>query len=157
MYYLSSYKCSYVTHLSYFRLETGSYVLIFVLSRVCEESDVEMQWLQSKKKCSYDHVEFRTLPKVWNVRKWMLITSHLWLYSTLVWKRTILWWFEASRSLCPRMISCSFQARSALRQKSRTVADRTCPALIAPDVIFVISHVERRSSSRESRWSIYQT
>ena len=39
---------------SYFRLETGSYVLIFVLSRVCEEYDVEIQWLQSKKKFSYD-------------------------------------------------------------------------------------------------------
>ena len=39
---------------SYFRLETGSYVLIFVLSRVCEENDVEIQWLQSKKKFSYD-------------------------------------------------------------------------------------------------------
>ena len=38
---------------SYFRLETGSYVLIFVLSRVCEENDVEIQWLQSKKKFSY--------------------------------------------------------------------------------------------------------
>ena len=35
---------------SYFRLETGSYVLIFVLSRVCEENDVEIQWLQSKNK-----------------------------------------------------------------------------------------------------------
>ena len=32
--------------ISYFRLETGSYVLIFVLSRVCEENDVEIQWLQ---------------------------------------------------------------------------------------------------------------
>ena len=35
---------------SYFRLETGSYVLIFVLSRVCEENDVENQWLQIKQK-----------------------------------------------------------------------------------------------------------
>ena len=38
---------------SYFRLETGSYVLIFVLLRVCEKNDVETQWLQSKKKFSY--------------------------------------------------------------------------------------------------------
>ena len=43
---------------SYFRLETGSYVLIFVLSGVCEEND-EIQWLQSKKKFSYD-IKFRT-------------------------------------------------------------------------------------------------
>ena len=35
---------------SYFRLETGSYVLIFILLRVFEENDVEIQWLQSKKK-----------------------------------------------------------------------------------------------------------
>ena len=34
---------------SYFWLVTGSYELIFVLSRVCEENDVESQWLQSKK------------------------------------------------------------------------------------------------------------
>ena len=47
---------------SYFRLETGSYVLIFVLSRVCEENDVEIQWLQSKKKFSYD-IKFRTFQK----------------------------------------------------------------------------------------------
>ena len=47
---------------SYFRLETGSDVLIFVLSRVCEENDVEMQWLQSKKKFSYD-IKFRTFQK----------------------------------------------------------------------------------------------
>ena len=53
---------------SYFRLETGSYVLIFVLSRVCEENDVEIQWLQSKKKFSYD-IKFRTFSKVRNVRK----------------------------------------------------------------------------------------
>ena len=53
---------------SYFRLETGSYVLIFVLSRVCEENDVETQWLQSKKKFSYD-IKFRTFSKVRNVRK----------------------------------------------------------------------------------------
>ena len=53
---------------SYFRLETGSYVLIFVLSRVCEEYDVEIQWLQSKKKFSYD-IKFRTFSKVRNVRK----------------------------------------------------------------------------------------
>ena len=53
---------------SYFRLETGSYVLIFVLSRVCEENDVEIQWLQGKKKFSYD-IKFRTFSKVWNVRK----------------------------------------------------------------------------------------
>ena len=49
-------------------LETGSYVLIFVLSRVCEENDVEIQWLQSKKKFSYD-IKFRTFSKVRNVRK----------------------------------------------------------------------------------------
>ena len=53
---------------SYFRLETGSYVLIFVLSRVCEENDVEIQWLQSKNKFSYD-INFRTFSKVRNVRK----------------------------------------------------------------------------------------
>ena len=53
---------------SYFRLETGPYVLIFVLSRVCEENDVEIQWLQSKKKFSYD-IKFRTFSKVQNVRK----------------------------------------------------------------------------------------
>ena len=53
---------------SYFRLETGSYVLIFVLSRVCEENDVEIQWLQSKKKFS-DDIKFRTFSKVRNVRK----------------------------------------------------------------------------------------
>ena len=53
---------------SYFRLETGSYVLIFVLSRVCEENDVEIQWLQSKKKFSYD-IKCRTFSKVRNVRK----------------------------------------------------------------------------------------
>ena len=52
---------------SYFRLETGSYVLIFVPSRVCEEKDVEIQWLQSKKKFSYD-IKFRTFSKVRNVR-----------------------------------------------------------------------------------------
>ena len=53
---------------SYFRLETGSYVLVFVLSGVCEENDVEIQWLQSKKKFSYD-IKFRTFSKVRNVRK----------------------------------------------------------------------------------------
>ena len=53
---------------SYFRLETGSYVLIFVLSRVCEENDVGIQWLQSKKNFSYD-IKFRTFSKVRNVRK----------------------------------------------------------------------------------------
>ena len=47
---------------SYFRLETGSYVLIFVLSRVCEENDVEIQWLQRKKKFSYN-IKFRTFQK----------------------------------------------------------------------------------------------
>ena len=51
-----------------FRLETGWYILIFVLSRVCEEYDVEIQWLQSKKKFSYD-IKFRTFSKVRNVRK----------------------------------------------------------------------------------------
>ena len=58
----------YLSLFSYFRLETGSYVLIFVLSRVCEENDVEIQWLQSKKKFSYD-IKFRTFSKVRNVRK----------------------------------------------------------------------------------------
>ena len=53
---------------SYFWLETGSYALIFVLSRVCEENDVEIQWLQSKKKFSYN-IKFRTFSKVRNVRK----------------------------------------------------------------------------------------
>ena len=53
---------------SYFRLETGSYVLIFVLLRVCEENDVEIQWLQSRKNLSYD-IKFRTFSKVRNVRK----------------------------------------------------------------------------------------
>ena len=64
---------------SYFRLETGSYVLIFVLSRVCEENDVEIQWLQSKKKFSYD-IKFRTFSKVRNVRKYIPY-ENLWLYS----------------------------------------------------------------------------
>ena len=41
---------------------------IFVLSRVCEENDVEIQRLQSKKKFSYD-IKFRTFSKVRNVRK----------------------------------------------------------------------------------------
>ena len=54
---------SFVRYLfSYFRLETGSCVLIFVLSRVCEENDVEIQWLQSKKKFSYD-IKFHTFQK----------------------------------------------------------------------------------------------
>ena len=44
------------------RLETGSYVLIFVLSRVCEENDVEIQWLQSKKKFSYNREVLQTEP-----------------------------------------------------------------------------------------------
>ena len=35
---------------SYFRLETDSYVLIFALSRVCEENDVEIQWLKKAKR-----------------------------------------------------------------------------------------------------------
>ena len=73
---LSNFKWKYTVKLqifvrylfSYFRLETGSYVLIFVLPRVCEENYVEIQWLQSKKKFSYD-IKFRTFSKVRNVRK----------------------------------------------------------------------------------------
>ena len=59
---------------SYFRLETGSYILniIFVLSRVCEENDIEIQWLQSKKKFSYD-IKFCTFSKVRNVRKFVTV------------------------------------------------------------------------------------
>ena len=48
-----------------FVLSTSNWFVrtIFVLSRVCEENDVEIQWLQSKKKFSYD-IKFRTFSKV---------------------------------------------------------------------------------------------
>ena len=66
---LYSYKFSYGTYFRTFDLKLVCRdVLIFVLSRVCEEYDVEIQWLQSKKKCSYA-IKFRTFSKVRNVRK----------------------------------------------------------------------------------------
>ena len=59
------------------------------------------------------------------------------------------WREEPGCSTCDIMLD---QARSA-QEKSRTVADRTCPALIATDRAWYHTwKLEQRSSRRESRW-----
>ena len=52
---------------SYFRLETGSYELIFVLSRALKQNYIEIQWPQDKNKFS-SGFKFRTFFKSTKVR-----------------------------------------------------------------------------------------
>ena len=68
---------------SYFRLETGSYVLIFVLSRVCE-----IQWLQSKKKFLYDTREMQGI--VGQASDFVEVVSKIdWILLHEIWWRKI--------------------------------------------------------------------
>ena len=52
---------------SYFWLETGSYELIFVLSRASKQNYIEIRWPQDKNKFS-SGIKFRTFSKVRKVR-----------------------------------------------------------------------------------------
>ena len=52
---------------SYFRLETGSYELIFVLSRASKQNYIEIRWPQDKNKFS-SGIKFRIFFKSMKVR-----------------------------------------------------------------------------------------
>ena len=68
---------------SYFRLETGSYVLIFVLSRVCGENDVEFNGFKAKR-------NFHTILNFVLFQKYEMYENK---YRTKICDFTVCFWF----------------------------------------------------------------